>query len=160
MNNKLTKRFRVAEPKDIMTYRITVYPDEYKKYVDKEGDTFIKEPLYFVVTIRRLKKGYFEAVAGFEGKLFTHCSRCLDEAEVDLNLEMKRAYKYSEYGSGETDDLIFYDTVYIDLFGFFLDEIFLAVPSYVLCKDDCKGLCEICGENLNKNSCIHVKNEL
>ena len=33
------------------------------------------------------------------------------------------------------------------------EELILAVPEYVLCRDDCKGLCPGCGTDLNKQSC-------
>ncbi len=160
MNNKLTRRFQVPEPKESNEYKIQIYPDEYEKYIDPSKESYIEEPLYFTVNLSRLKKGYFNAEACFEGKLFTYCSRCRDKAKVNLNQIFKRAYKYSEYEQEETEDLIFYNTVYIDLFSFFLDEVSLIIPSYNLCKNDCKGVCIVCGENLNKNSCIHIKNKV
>ncbi len=160
MQNKLTRRFQITEPKDTQEYKIEVTPEEYEKYIDVSKESYLKEPIIFNVEVIRLKKGYFEANAYFTGNLFTYCSRCRNEALVDLNASFQRTYKYSEYEQEETEDLIFYQTTYIDLFSFFLDEVSLIIPSYILCKDDCKGLCIICGENLNKNSCNHSKNKV
>jgi len=155
MNNKLTRRFQVSEPKETQGYKIQIYPDEYEKYIDVTKESYINNSLYFIIELTRLKKGYFSADAHFEGQLFTYCSRCRSKATVDLSNSFRRTYKYSEYEQEESEDLIYYNTVFIDLFSFFLDEISLIIPSYNLCKNDCKGVCTICGENLNKNSCIH-----
>lgn len=32
-------------------------------------------------------------------------------------------------------------------------EIYLALPMKFLCKEDCKGLCPVCGKNLNRERC-------
>jgi len=155
MDNKFTRRFQVMEPKTSSEYRIRVYADEYEKYIDESKESFVGESLYFVVNIERIRKGYFQAEGHFEGELLTHCSRCRDNSYVDLSESFKRAYKYSEYEVKEDEDLIYYNTIHIDLFDFFVDEISLIIPGYILCKDDCKGVCIVCGENFNKNSCIH-----
>lgn len=39
------------------------------------------------------------------------------------------------------------------------EQIFLAIPMYPLCKDDCRGLCPVCGQNLNIKSCDCVPEE-
>ena len=157
MNNKLTRRFQVAEPKSEKTYKIVIHSDEYEHYIDTTKESYLKDDLFFVIEISRIKKGYFNAVAYFEGELFTSCSRCRDEAKVNFDVKFRRTYKYTEYeiNNNEDEDLIYYNTVYIDTFDFFMDEILLINPSYILCKDSCKGVCITCGENLNKNSCNH-----
>jgi uncharacterized protein len=33
------------------------------------------------------------------------------------------------------------------------EELILSVPEYVLCRDDCRGLCPGCGQDLNVRSC-------
>jgi len=33
------------------------------------------------------------------------------------------------------------------------DAILLELPTRLLCKDNCKGVCAVCGQNLNKGSC-------
>lgn len=42
---------------------------------------------------------------------------------------------------------------HVDLFGPARDELALALPSAPLCSADCKGLCPICGSDLNGDSC-------
>ena len=155
MDNKFSRKFQVMEPKDSSEYKIRIYSDEYEKYIDESKESFVGAELYFVAKVSRIGSEYFNVDAYFEGELFTRCSRCRDNALVDLSGKFKRAYKYSEYETKEEEDLIYYNTIHIDLFDFFVDEISLIIPSYIRCKEDCKGLCLTCGENLNKNSCNH-----
>jgi len=36
------------------------------------------------------------------------------------------------------------------------DAVLLGIPNYPLCSEDCKGLCPVCGANLNVTTCEHV----
>jgi uncharacterized protein len=49
------------------------------------------------------------------------------------------------------DNLIYYDGQTIDLTNRVIETIILSVPEVPLCKEDCKGLCPICGIDLNEN---------
>jgi uncharacterized protein len=72
------------------------------------------------------------------------CSRCLEEFETDFIKEFKFDYSFrdNEHILDITDDI--------------RQEITLSYPIKFLCKDDCKGLCPICGQNLNKGDCSHA----
>jgi uncharacterized protein len=41
----------------------------------------------------------------------------------------------------------------IDLGPVVREQILLALPPYPLCREDCKGLCPVCGQNLNEREC-------
>lgn len=45
----------------------------------------------------------------------------------------------------------------IDLDPVVREQVLLALPVSVLCRDDCKGLCSICGQDLNEKDCGHGK---
>lgn len=72
------------------------------------------------------------------------CSRCLEEFKLDFFKEFKFDYslKENEQTLDITDDI--------------RQEITLSYPIKFLCKDDCKGLCSVCGQNLNKGDCSHA----
>jgi uncharacterized protein len=55
----------------------------------------------------------------------------------------------------ETEDLnlAVYDGAAIDLDELVREEILLAVPDHVLCSEECKGLCPVCGIDRNVGSC-------
>jgi uncharacterized protein len=48
-----------------------------------------------------------------------------------------------------------HDRKELDLTPVLREQIILAVPMTVRCKDTCKGLCGVCGQNLNERDCGH-----
>ena len=81
------------------------------------------------------------------------CDRCLTEMTElfqpvfthVLVRSLNQAEEGDEYVLVENDTLDLTELVYADLF--------LALPSKHICKEDCKGLCPICGQNLNERVC-------
>ncbi|MBN1225748.1 MAG: DUF177 domain-containing protein, partial [Deltaproteobacteria bacterium] len=51
-------------------------------------------------------------------------------------------------------DIGFYKEGIIDLTEVVREQILLAVPMIPICKEDCKGLCPYCGQNLNQCKCV------
>ena len=90
------------------------------------------------------------------------CGRCLEEVPTDVHFSIDKKLTLSE---GEIIDDEMEETDY--LIGFDLDverlvyaEILVNWPMKVLCKDDCEGICKVCGMNLNKGTCSCQKTEL
>ena len=89
------------------------------------------------------------------------CSRCLEPftQPVDAEFELRYVPRMENAGEGEReieeDDLStsFYDDDQIDLGELMREQFLLALPMKPLCTDDCKGLCSICGTNLNSGTC-------
>lgn len=79
------------------------------------------------------------------------CDRCLDEFE--------RKYQYSfEHVlvpklNTDNDEYVVAEDFQLDLEDLVLSDILLNLPSKLLCREDCKGLCSKCGQNLNEGSC-------
>ena len=63
-------------------------------------------------------------------------------------------------GIEDVDELSFIDGYMLDVDKLIMDEIVVALPTKVLCKEDCKGLCSICGTNLNNHTCDCHKESL
>ena len=53
----------------------------------------------------------------------------------------------------ETDETAVYDGASIVLDDLVRDTLLVAEPLRELCKSDCKGLCPVCGQNLNEGQC-------
>lgn len=90
------------------------------------------------------------------------CSRCLDPAVVAINGKFSYLYglsegnDLSEHIEGHGDDSF----VPVSSWGTYLnitpqvwDSLILSLPGNVLCSSDCKGLCPMCGANLNRETC-------
>ena len=102
-----------------------------------------------------------------EGRVQTtlelNCSRCLEPftLPVDAAFDLRYHPRVENTGDGvdereiEEDDLTtaFYENDEIDLGHLMREQFNLALPMKPLCRDDCHGLCPVCGTNLNRGTC-------
>ena len=101
---------------------------------------------------------YLDYSADFE--VLQTCDRCLKEFSRDYDLSFDHIVVPSVSNS-DNDDYIVADGESIEMNDVALTDMLLELPTKVLCKEDCKGLCMICGCDLNECECDHVnKNEL
>lgn len=91
------------------------------------------------------------------------CDRCLEPAHMDISAEVDEYYLFEEPEQQVIDDddeldygLVAPDNT-IDLAEALLPSLLMETPFVVLCREDCKGLCPVCGENLNEHDCGHAK---
>ncbi len=90
------------------------------------------------------------------------CARCLTAftKEFDENLHLDYiagkdpllSLDRVELKSGDIDR-VYYTGSNIDLGIGIREAIILVIPARPLCKQDCSGLCPICGQNLNNKKC-------
>ena len=85
----------------------------------------------------------------------TSCSRCLKDFEetlqLKLNYEIVSSKKADEMDDEE--DILVVDQDIIDLDRVIIEELIMKAPMKPLCKEDCKGICNSCGQNLEEGSC-------
>ena len=89
------------------------------------------------------------------------CDRCLKLIELPVDSSFKLEYVTQEDYQAqqaveltEDDlDLTVFDGEVIDIDALVTEEILLAVPDHILCKDDCKGICPRCGADRNSVDC-------
>ncbi len=89
------------------------------------------------------------------------CDRCLEEASFDVDAEVDGYYLFEEPEQlAEDEDEADFELVSpdrtIDLSGALLSALVMETPFVVLCREDCAGLCPVCGANLNEVDCGHV----
>ncbi len=84
-----------------------------------------------------LLEGSIEAV------LVLTCSRCLEKYKDPVKIDISEEVLKSDL---EDQDELFIDEIIVD-------NIILSLPIKTLCSETCKGLCPICGQNLNKGDC-------
>ena len=85
------------------------------------------------------------------GKIELICSRCLHKFNYDLNVEFHE--KLTNNPDNRDDELIFINNDKFDLTEIVENNIIMSLPIKRLCKNDCKGLCQTCGKDLNQGSC-------
>jgi uncharacterized protein len=87
------------------------------------------------------------------------CGRCLEpfpagvRAAVDVRLIPRPATADNVELASEDLDVDFYQNDELDLSGLVEAETMLALPMKPLCRDDCRGLCPVCGGNRNAVAC-------
>ncbi|MDO5118578.1 MAG: DUF177 domain-containing protein [Coriobacteriales bacterium] len=92
------------------------------------------------------------------------CDRCLDPAEFDVAGEVDEYYLFEEpdeavYAEDDDDELdysLVNDDHTVDLTEALFSALLMETPYVVLCREDCKGLCPVCGANLNEEDCGHA----
>ncbi len=95
-----------------------------------------------------LVQGKFNAISP------TECARCLIEFNQDLKIEFDELYAFSSRTASESG-LILPEDGFIDLEPILREYFLIEIPISPLCKPDCKGLCPVCGQDLNQGICEH-----
>ncbi|MDF2502761.1 MULTISPECIES: YceD family protein [Clostridium] len=85
------------------------------------------------------------------GEIQLSCSRCLENFSYKLQLELQE--ELTNNPENKDDELIFINNDTLDLTEIIENNIIMSLPIQRLCKKDCKGLCQVCGVNLNKGNC-------
>jgi uncharacterized protein len=83
------------------------------------------------------------------------CFRCLQDAELPLSLALREYQALKPEGDEEQTEYLEDDR--LDLSAWAHDAIVLALPDKILCRDDCAGLCPVCGKDLNAEPHEHVE---
>lgn len=78
------------------------------------------------------------------------CARCLAPASFDGEVEFDEEFRPVSYG-GEKE--LSYAKDIIDLKPLLEQLIITNLPYSVFCKENCKGICPVCGKNLNDGDC-------
>ena len=80
------------------------------------------------------------------------CDRCLKETVKNYTVAINRTIAVS-LENEENDDIAVVPDMQLDLEDFCYPDIVMSLPTKLLCKDSCKGLCSVCGKNLNEGDC-------
>jgi len=121
----------------------------------QEGDPLPVTPLRVTGRLSSAGSGRFYWHGEVAGDMVVPCRRCLTDAKVHVDGESHVIF--AEAGSDETDDpdvqVLDERSHQIDLRPTVREQWLLNVPSYVVCREDCKGLCPTCGKDLNEGPC-------
>ena len=76
------------------------------------------------------------------------CMRCMDDASPSVPVDAREVEQ-----PGEAEDLHspYLDAGVLDLAAWARDALVLALPGQIVCREECRGLCPVCGANLNES---------
>jgi len=103
-----------------------------------------------------------------ESRAQVECDRCLKLIETPVNTDFDlqyitgRAYESSDVAELTPDEMSVsvFDGETIDVDEIVKEQILLAVPTRMLCRPDCKGICPDCGIDKNTGDCNCGANEV
>jgi len=96
------------------------------------------------------------------------CDRCLQPVEQPIKADFTLEYiRDSDYESSEVVELneaemsvSVFDGKALDVDEIVKEQVLLAVPTRMLCREDCKGICPECGTDRNTGDCNCVTNDI
>ena len=80
-------------------------------------------------------------------RLHGPCMRCLEDAGADIEIDSREV---DQPGGGEDLSSPYLEEGQLDVEGWARDALVLALPTQIICREECLGLCPVCGENLNQ----------
>lgn len=111
-------------------------------------------PIEYKGKLKNLISGY-QLNMQINYKYHTICDRCLKKIVANVEAPFE-AYYFKDptlYDESSSNEYFEINDQAIDLDEIITSIIIMSKPYKVLCKDDCKGLCQFCGTNLNENTC-------
>jgi len=98
-----------------------------------------------------------QLAAGFE----MSCARCLEPVPQDVRREFELLYRPLGVDAGRDElsvtdaeaEIGYYQGEGLLLEDVLREQVLLALPLKVTCREDCRGLCPHCGQNLNQQQC-------
>src|SRR5215472_7068561 len=89
------------------------------------------------------------------------CARCLDPVSCDVSKKFELLYRPQGSDGGKEElsvtaaeaEIGYYQGEGLQLEDVLREQVLLALPLKVTCREDCRGLCPQCGKNLNQEQC-------
>ena len=120
-----------------------------------------QSPLHLVITNTGDKVLVLRGVADVTVQI--PCRRCLEAVDWVFSLEIERKLDMKQSAEDRIknlDESNYITGMDLDADRLVSDEILIQWPLKVLCKEDCKGICSKCGQNLNHGTCDCEKDSL
>jgi len=90
----------------------------------------------------------------FSADIGMQCVRCLTDFYGNIHWTMTELFAFTRRNVAESG-LLLPEDAQVDLAPLIREYALLEIPINPICKQDCKGLCLVCGENLNQRDCGH-----
>ncbi len=118
------------------------------KLIEDKGYTFLT-PCKLIGSMV-YEFGSLKVTAKASVNIAVRCDLCYDDFTKTLDFEVEETFAKSN-----SEDSNYYEigSASVDVMPMLVDNFFEHLPTKILCKDDCKGLCDMCGKNLNYQSC-------
>ncbi|MEW5954634.1 MAG: DUF177 domain-containing protein, partial [Bacillota bacterium] len=117
------------------------------------NEVSFKGPLSLNLTLTNID-GAINVEGTIKAVLDLACGRCLELCRYNLACSLSETFYFSAEGAKPPDEeWIFFSGETLDLTREVYKAIVLALPMRGLCREDCRGLCPVCGVNINREQC-------
>jgi uncharacterized protein len=119
------------------------------------GEKYVPDPSVVpaFLDVARIAHGGYSLRLRFAATVTGPCMRCLGEAAPSFEVDAREIW---QPGEGEELTSPYLQHEALDLKAWARDALALAVPAVLLCRDDCPGLCPVCGVRLDEAGSDHA----
>ncbi|MEF9954084.1 MAG: DUF177 domain-containing protein [Clostridium sp.] len=124
------------------------------KFNGETYDVIKQEPFELTMASTGAKKFFIEGSTSVTVEI--PCARCLEPVPYICELDLTRELELKDHDADKEDilDKEFYLNGYnLDVDQLVYSELLQSLPMRVLCSENCKGICNRCGTNLNHGTC-------
>ena len=108
--------------------------------------------------------GYMRMSVSLSVDYESYCARCLAPVSGSFTLDLEKTVApkdiIADLPEERLDDYVVIEDGFLDIDEQMLMQLELEFPSRFFCKEDCKGLCQKCGKNLNEGKCDCPEKEM
>lgn len=112
-----------------------------------DGDVYVK------AEILRVQSKYYKVTGVVEANVVLQCGRCMKNYILNTEFPIELHYTTKEKSIDDDVDVYYTDGDSIELDEAIQTNVIMNIPTQRLCKETCKGLCPICGVDLNIECC-------
>jgi uncharacterized protein len=108
--------------------------------------------------------GYMRMTLSLSVDYLAECARCLAEVSGTFTLDLEKTVAprdiLTDLDEDKLDDYAIIEDGFLNIDEMLREQLEMEFPIRFLCKEDCQGLCQRCGKNLNEGECDCGKNEI
>ncbi len=121
----------------------------------EEGDMLPSSTVHVEGRLSYAGPGRFYFTGQFSGEAVASCRRCLTDVTTSVSDTVSGLFAEAGLDEAEEDDVfpLTAGARAVDLRPVVREAWLLAAPAFVTCRDDCQGLCPICGIDRNVETC-------
>ena len=131
-----------------------IVPVEMTEFKSTLGAMPILEKRDAHIVVKHVKGRELEITGDCRFVIEIPCDRCLEPVAEVIELDF---FKNVDLAVGDQEDDLdeknYIDGYNLDVEKLLYNEILIGWPMKVLCSEDCKGICNTCGQNLNLGTC-------
>ena len=133
-----------------------VFPFDYEEI--RLGPDLILQRLTGQATISRTPQGLLVQVE-LQGTLPADCVRCLTNFSLKIKTDFAELFAFNTRNTEEAEFILPEDGI-LDLEPLAREFLLIEIPIGSVCKEDCQGLCQVCGANLSEGDHSHERDDI